>query len=149
MTPAVVVEPVRPEHRAEWDRLYAGYAEFYEVAQTPAMRDTVWAWLHDPSHEVDGFVAVVDGAPVGLAHVRRFARPLAAQVGLYLDDLFVDPAWRGHGVVDALMGGIVAHARAHGWTPVRWITADDNYRARSVYDRLGSRTGWLTYEIDV
>jgi hypothetical protein len=30
---------------------------------------------------------------------------------------------------------------------IRWITADDNYRARAVYDRLGERTKWLTYDI--
>lgn len=147
----VTVVAVRPEHRAAWDRLYAGYAEFYEVEQTPAMRDTVWAWLHDPDHEVDGFVALdpTDGEPVGLAHVRRFARPLAAATGLYLDDLFVDQARRGRGIAQALIDHLTEHARANGWQPVRWITAEDNYRARSFYDRVAQRTPWVTYDLDV
>ena len=38
-TPRVV--PLAPEHRAAWERLYAGYAAFYRVEQTPAMRATV------------------------------------------------------------------------------------------------------------
>ena len=36
-----------------------------------------------------------DGTLVGIAHVRAFARSLAAATGLFLDDLFVAPAARG------------------------------------------------------
>ncbi len=58
-----------PEHRADWEKLFAGYAEFYKVAQTPEMREQVWGWLHDPDHESEAIVAV-DGAgrAIGLAH---------------------------------------------------------------------------------
>ena len=31
----------------------------------------------------------------------------------------------------------------------RWITAEDNYRARAVYNRLAQRTSWVTYQIDL
>lgn len=37
------IVPAAPEHRSDWDGLYAGYAAFYRVEQTPAMRDTVWS----------------------------------------------------------------------------------------------------------
>jgi hypothetical protein len=30
---------------------------------------------------------------------------------------------------------------------VRWITAEDNYRGRGVYDKLATRTPWVTYDI--
>ena len=36
---------------------------------------------------------------------------------------------------------------AGGHTLVRWITADDNYRGRAVYDRVATRTMWITYDI--
>ncbi|HSF63580.1 MAG TPA: GNAT family N-acetyltransferase, partial [Paracoccaceae bacterium] len=45
------------EDRGEWDRLFAAYAAFYGVAQTPAMRDRVWGWILDPAHEVEARVA--------------------------------------------------------------------------------------------
>jgi hypothetical protein len=32
---------------------------------------------------------------------------------------------------------------------IRWITAEDNYRARGVYDRVAVRTPWVTYDIKV
>ena len=134
-------------HRADWDRLYAGYAEFYRVTQTPEMRDRVWGWIHDAAHEVEAFVAEDEtGRAVGLAHFRAFARPLAASTGGYLDDLFVSPEARGLRVADALIEAVAEEGRRRGWTVIRWITADDNYRGRGVYDRLATRTMWITYD---
>ena len=148
MSGGVRVVPVAAEHRAEWECLYAGYAAFYRVEQTPAMRATVWDWRHDPAHEVEGLVALAaDGRPVGLAHFRPFARPLAASTGGFLDDLFVAPEARGTGAAQALIAAVAERGRARGWTMLRWITAEDNYRGRAVYDRLAEKTRWLTYEI--
>lgn len=144
----IQVIPAEPRHRQDWDRLYAGYAEFYRVTQTQAMRDTVWSWILDPGHETMALIAEDEaGRALGLAHLRPFARPLAASTGGFLDDLFVDPASRGSGVVQALFTAMKALAAARGWTTIRWITADNNYRGRAVYDRHATRTMWITYDM--
>ena len=101
------VVPLRSEHRAEWERLYAGYAAFYKVEQTPEMRDTVWRWIFDAGNELEALVAVdAAGALAGLAHYRPLLRPLRATVAGFLDDLFVEPKLRGTGVAQALMQGL-------------------------------------------
>lgn len=160
-----MIEVVRPErrHRAAWDALYRGYARFYRVEQTATMRDRVWDWIHDPANEVECFLAITalgssgggpredgtggPGAVVGLAHFREFARPLAASRGGYLDDLFVDPAARGSGAGAALLTALAEEARRRNWSVIRWITADDNYRARGLYDKVSHRTPWITYDM--
>lgn len=148
MSAVITIRSVQPADRAEWDVLYQGYAAFYKTTQTPEMRDRVWSWLHDPAQQSEGLVAVAaDGRLIGLAHFRAFARPLAASTGGYLDDLFVSPAARGSGAADALINRLAAIGKERGWTVIRWITADDNYRGRAVYDRLASKTPWLTYDI--
>lgn len=144
-----IVEPLKPENALEWAALYAAYAEFYDVKQTDAMRDTVWNWIMDPAHEVNGFCATVDGKMVAIAHVRPFARPLAASKGLYLDDLFVHPDARGTDVAAMLIEALKPEARRHGATVIRWITAADNARARSFYDKRAQATEWVTYDIDL
>lgn len=141
------IRPVAPQDRAQWDRLYAGYAEFYKVAQTPKMRETVWGWLHDSLHATEGLVAEQDGTLLGLAHFRAFARPLSASTGGFLDDLFVDPQARGTGAAGALLQAVSDAGRARGWSVIRWITAEDNYRARGLYDQMADRTKWVTYDI--
>ncbi len=148
MTQPVRIVPLAERHRADWERLFAGYAEFYKVQQTPEMRATVWGWIQDPAHEVKALIAETpEGRAVGLAHYRPFARPLAAKMAGFLDDLFVDPAFRGQRVADALIEALAAIGREKGWSVIRWITADNNYRGRGVYDRLADRTMWITYEI--
>lgn len=142
---AVQVRPARPQDEASWRALYAAYATFYE--QDSVDHSLVWGWIHDPAHEVEALVAERDGVLVGLAHVRAFARPLAGSVGGWLDDLFVDPTARGTGVVDALLDAVRALARQRGWSVVRWVTADDNHRAQAVYDRVATRTTWVTYDM--
>lgn len=143
----MLIRPPVAADRPEWERLYAGYAAFYKVAQTPEMRATVWGWLHDPAHQTRGFVAEDQGRLIGLAHFRPFARPLSASTGGFLDDLFVDPAARGLGAADALIAAIAEEGRKQGWTVIRWITAEDNYRARALYDRLAEKTKWATYDL--
>jgi GNAT superfamily N-acetyltransferase len=143
----VKIRAVRASDKAEWAALYTGYAAFYKVEQTEAMRETVWGWLMDAEHSTEGLVAEVDGSLLGLAHFRPYARPLSASTGGFLDDLFVAPAARGSGGAEALIKALAALGRARGWSVIRWITAEDNYRARALYDRVADRTKWVTYDI--
>jgi GNAT superfamily N-acetyltransferase len=146
----VRIVPLAERHHADWERLFAGYAAFYKLAQTPEMRARVWNWLQDPAHAVEGLAAEAPeegGRAVGLAHFRAFARPSTATTGGFLDDLFVDPGFRGGRVADALIERLAEIGRERGWSVIRWITADNNYRARGVYDRLAQRTMWVTYDI--
>ena len=130
-----------------WRDLYRGYRDFYRVEHSDLAIDTVWDWIHDPSHETRGLVAELDGRLVGLAHYRTFARPLSASHGIFLDDLFTSADARGHGVGSALLTRLSEIARDEGATVVRWITADDNAVARSLYDKVAKQTPWVTYDL--
>lgn len=142
-----VISDVR-NHRADWDRLYAGYAAFYKVDQSAEMRDRVWGWIGEG--RITCLMALdAGGRPVGIAHLREFVRPLMSVLGGYLDDLYVDPGQRGGGVVDELFGAAKELGRERGWSLIRWITREDNYRARAVYDRLATKTNWTTYDLTI
>lgn len=146
----LTIRPPQAADRAAWDTLYQGYAAFYQVVQTAEMRDRVWGWLHDSAHECQCLMAFdAAGKAIGLAHFRAFARPLSASTGGFLDDLFVDPEARGSQAGSQLIAAIKAIAEKNQWSVVRWITADNNYRARSAYDKIATRTAWITYDIKV
>ena len=147
------VRPVRSDEFDAWTRLFRGYSAFYKVDTSDEHQQQVWSWIHERKW-MEALVAVpVDeagnetGEPQGLAHMREWIRPLRGMVCGYLDDLFVEPSFRGEGVVDALFAGIEALAVERSWPLVRWTTADDNYRARAVYDQLATRTMWITYDM--
>jgi Acetyltransferase (GNAT) family. len=61
----------------------------------------------------------------------------------------VEPDARGTGAVDALFDGLTTIARQRGWSKIRWITADDNHRARGKYDQVAERTMWVIYDMPV
>ena len=82
-------------------------------------------------------------------HCRQMPSPLRGALVGFLDDLFVAPSARGQGVVESLYAALDALAREQGWPFIRWITAEDNYRARSVYEKLSDRTHWVTYQMNV
>lgn len=146
-----VVDDLRPADHEAWTRLHRGYLEFYESTRPDEVSAVVWGWLTDPEHELECLVVRESAGtePVGLAHVRPFVRPLHGAVSCFLDDLFVAPAHRGSGAVDALLAGVRDRARERGWTAVRWITRASNARARSTYDRLAVQTDLVTYDLPV
>ncbi|MEV3852716.1 GNAT family N-acetyltransferase [Streptomyces sp. NPDC050095] len=147
-TATVSVSAAEPRDHLVWRQLFAAYGKFYEVELTGAEIDRAWAWIHDPDRTARCLIArAEDGTPVGFAHYRAEDSPLSGTRG-FLDDLFVDPEHRGSGAVDALFAELRRIAAAEGWPNVRWRTAENNYRARGVYDRHGAKTVFLTYSMD-
>lgn len=147
------VRPVRVDEFESWTRLFRGYAEFYRCPTSDEHQQQIWSWIHQ-DRSVEALVAVPvneageeTGPAQGLAHLRAWVRPLRGVVCGYLDDLFVEPSFRGSGAVDALFAEINRLAVERNWTVVRWTTADDNYRARALYDHLATRTTWITYDM--
>jgi ribosomal protein S18 acetylase RimI-like enzyme len=145
----LTVTDISEQDQTQWQDMYHGYAEFYRVAMNDEILETVWGWIHDGSNPFFGLIAKDEaGDALGFMHCREMASPLrGAHVG-FLDDLFVRPEARGLGVVEALYESLSDLARERGWPFVRWITAEDNHRARAVYDRLSSKTDWVTYQME-
>jgi GNAT superfamily N-acetyltransferase len=147
------VRPVQADEFEPWTRLFRGYADFYHWPTSDEHQRQIWGWIHD-DHRIEALVAVAlegDGSeigePQGLAHLREWVRPLRGVTSGYLDDLYVEPSARGTGVVEALFAEINRLAIERDWAVVRWTTADDNYRARAVYDKRATRTTWITYDM--
>ena len=134
--------------RKDWEKLYYGYAEFYKVPINQEILDTVWSWIFDEQNQFYALIAKsVDGLSHGIMHYREMASPLRGTSVGFLDDLYVNPDSRGQGVVDALYQALIESAKSKGWPFVRWVTAENNYRARRVYDKIAEKTLWITYQL--
>ena len=146
----IFIGPPEPGDHDAWRTLFEGYQRFYKMPENAAVATTVWRWIHDPDHTVECLVARdAGGRLIGLAHYRDLPRPLTGEVAGFLDDLFVAAEARGSGAADALIGAVVEAGRARGWAWLRWFTAEDNYRARAVYDRVATLSPWKTYQVDL
>lgn len=134
----------RGDHDA-WAALFRGYRDFYRLDPDETVVETVWDWLMDDAHELQGLVAVRDGGPVALAHWRRFARPSRGATAIFLDDLFTAPDERGAGIGGALIDRLQRIAAEEGLSEVRWITSESNADAQRLYDRVAGRVPFVTY----
>jgi ribosomal protein S18 acetylase RimI-like enzyme len=145
----MVVRPAEPKDRQQLLELMAGYFAFYH---TPFTRPKVGALLdlleQDPDRGVQ-LVADADGRLQGFASLYTCIDTLVADRILVMNDLFVDPSLRNHGVGAALFDACLAYATAHGYARVDWVTAEDNRDAQRFYDRHGGRRGpWISYSAE-
>jgi len=146
----VVVSELCLQDKAEWEALYYAYAKFYKVPMDQDILDTVWSWIFDQDNAFYALVAKDDsGSYLGLMHYRAMPSPLRGKMVGFLDDLFIKPEYRGKGIVDALYEALNSCAADKGWPFIRWITAENNYRGRGVYDKLSDKTQWVTYQMPV
>ena len=130
-----------------WEKLYKGYADFYKSPINDKILDTVWSWLMAQNHELKGIVYDMDGNLAALAHYRAMPRPLKGKYIGFLDDLYVDPAYRNQKIGKKLMNEIKVISRSEKWDLVRWITHQDNIKAKSLYDKISEKTNWDVYEM--
>lgn len=79
------------------------------------------------------------GESVGIATYYSIYSTFIAKPGIWLDDLFVYPQFRGNGVGKALLSELCVLALGTGCGRIDWIVAADNDRGRSFYERSGAR----------
>jgi hypothetical protein len=74
----------------------------------------------------------------GIGHYRSMPSPLRGRLIGFLDDLFIAPEFRVGGAVKQLFIHLRQECSSHGWPFVRWITKEDNQRARAAYGWINS-----------
>ncbi len=89
-----------------------------------------------PAAEV--VIAELDGRPVGFALYFQNFSTFVGRPGLFLEDLYVQPHARGHGVGKALLVHLAKLAVARGAGRFDWNVLDWNEPAIAFYQRLGA-----------
>ena len=140
------VRDIHERDQDAWRRLFREYGVFYKTEFSDTVLDGVWHWLMNADSPLEAVVAVDDGRAYGFAHYRALPDTFTAANEWYLDDLYVEPGHRGSGAGSALIEAVAERAASDGGGKLRWITAADNTTAQSVYDKLATRTTWVTYE---
>ena len=143
-----MVRNIEIKDKVEWEKLYCGYADFYKVEITEEILNTVWNWLHDLKHELNGLVYEIDNHIVAIAHYRQMPSPLRGKNIGFLDDLFVHPDFRGRKIAEDIINTLNDISKEQGWGLIRWITRNDNHSAKSLYDRVAKKSTWDVYELD-
>jgi GNAT superfamily N-acetyltransferase len=102
-----------------------------------------------PSPSAHVVIARMGAEPVGFAVWFHNYSTFLGRRGLYLEDLFVVPAWRGRGVGRALLVHLAQVAVDHDCGRMEWSVLNWNDRAISFYRGLGAKAmdEWTVFRL--
>jgi GNAT superfamily N-acetyltransferase len=107
------------------------------------------AALFGPEPALFGHVAEVEGAVVGCALWFLNFSTWKGSHGIYLEDLYVQPDYRGRGLGRGLLAALAAESCRRGFSRLEWSVLDWNMSAIAFYEALGARPldGWTTFRL--
>lgn len=93
--------------------------------------------------------AVLDGTEIGFALFFHNFSTFLGRAGLYLEDLYVKPEYRGHGYGKAILKKLAAIAVERGCGRLEWWCLDWNQPSIDFYRSLGAQpmSDWTVYRI--
>lgn len=145
MTISPTIRDATPDDLAEIGALIDELAEYEELAhEAVATREDLAEHLfgpHPAAHVL--LVEAEDGSVAGMALWFRTFSTFLGVPGIWLEDLFVRPAHRGHGYGRALLDALRSMTSGR----VEWAVLDWNAPSIAFYEGLGARPvdGWTRY----
>jgi GNAT superfamily N-acetyltransferase len=147
----IEIRPARSDEVQDLVPLMRGYTDFYEADPSDdGLRTMASTLIADPEQGALFIARDGDGGAVGFAAMDwKWSSLRGARIG-YLEDLFVSPDGRGGGIAEALIEACAELCRQRSVPVLEWMTAPDNKRAQSVYERVGAEgSTWVEFELEL
>ena len=144
------IRRVRPGDEAELTAMVHELAAFENASDECTLTATKLTTALFGAHPtVFGHIAEVDGQPAACALWFRNFSTWDGVAGVYLEDLFVRPAFRRHGLARALLAQLARLCVDNGYTRLSWAVLDWNVNAIALYDTVGGhqQSDWITYRV--
>lgn len=107
-----------------------------EFRSTPK---TIQEAFFSDSPKAYALLARVEKTVVGMATYYYIYSTVTAKSGIWLDDLFVYPQFRGSGAGKALLLKLCSIAKDHGCARIDWIVGKNNKAAQDFYKNMGAK----------
>jgi len=123
----------------------------YEKAEPEviATEETLTRTLFGEPRHAEALIAEYRSEPVGFAVYFYSYSTWLSQPGLYLEDLYITPEYRGHGAGKALLNTLAQIALDSGCGRFEWSVLDWNEPAINFYEALGAeaQSEWIKYRL--
>jgi GNAT superfamily N-acetyltransferase len=147
----IVVRQASLEDADAFLSLVNGLAEYEKLPPPDAQgRERLIEAAFGRQKRFDVLIAEVDKVPVGYAVIFETYSTFLARPKLYLEDLFVNPQYRGSGAGDALIKACAREALVRECARMEWVVLDWNEPAMRFYRARGAThlKEWYTYALD-
>jgi GNAT superfamily N-acetyltransferase len=149
--PILEIRQAQPGDEPTVLRLIKALAEYEKLAhQVVASETDLSESLFGTRPFAEAVIGYVDGEPVGFAVYFHSFSTFWGRPGLYLEDLFVEERWRGHGFGRRLLAYVARVAVERGCRRMEWAVLDWNEPTIAFYERLGARPmdDWTVFRLD-
>lgn len=118
------------------------------LPEVEATEEILSEWIFD-RHAAEVVFAEYDGFPVGFALYFYNFSTFTGRAGLYLEDLFVMPEFRGRGIGKGLLFHLASKAYEGGCGRMEWVCLDWNRSSIDFYKSIGaiSMDDWTIYRL--
>ncbi len=147
---SVLIRPATGDDLATVLRLVRGLAEYEKLVDKctvtePLLREALFG--NRPMGEA--VLAIVDDQAAGLAVYYATFSTFTGRGGLFLEDLFVEPKFRGQGIGKRLLAHVGAIGVERGCRRMEWIALKWNKLAIDFYRAQGaiSQDEWTTFRL--
>ena len=121
-------------------RLVRGLADYERLLSAFTATEADFdAMLFAPDHVAEATLAELpDRGPVGIALYYRTVNTFRGQVGMFLEDLFVEPDLRGQGIGIALLRYLARIAIERNYNMIQWSVLNWNEPSIKFYEQIGA-----------
>ena len=120
-------------------RMIKALAEYEQLThEVIATEDDLRQSLFGPRPAGEVVLAYAGDTPIGFALFFHNFSTFLGRHGLYLEDLFVVPEWRGRGVGKQLLAHVASIAESRSCGRMEWAVLDWNESAIAFYQRMGA-----------
>jgi len=137
---SLVIRAARPDDATLIFALVCELADYEhlqgDVSATP---EAIAAALFAPQPRLSCEIAEWNGEPAGFAVWFLNYSTFRGRHGLYVEDLFVRPAFRGHGIGKALMARLARHCIEQTLARFEWAVLDWNAPSIAFYKSIGAQ----------
>jgi GNAT superfamily N-acetyltransferase len=147
---SVSIRPCRPDDAEALVALVRELAVYERLeAYARATPDDFRTHLFGPRPMAEAVLAEVEGLPVGFALYFMTFSTFRGRPGIYLEDLFVRPEYRGRKIGKSLLAHVARVAVERRCARLEWSVLDWNAPAIGFYVSLGAKPldGWTVYRI--
>ncbi len=139
-TPTSALRPAAPADLPSIVALIRELADYEHLSHLVVVTpESLLPQLFGPRPAAEAVVGEVGGQVVAFALFFTNFSTFLGQPGLYLEDLYVQPAHRGAGIGRALLMHLAALAIERGCGRFEWSVLDWNEGAIAVYQKMGAK----------
>lgn len=146
----LVIREATPEDIPELLKLTYELAEYEKLSHVIKLSaEMLQTCLFGTRRYAEVLMAEYDGKVAGHALFFYNYSTFEGKPGIYLEDLFVRPDFRGLGIGKKVLLSIIARAKKEGCARVEWAVLDWNENARNFYKKIGAvpLDDWTTFRL--